>query len=228
MNITKARSSLVIPLDYPEVLSLSPELVDELGAANALAFSQLIVEQVLRQVLPVDNDYRAWILFRPRERTSDVQKWLAWTRGRAMMEWNEGETRPQRLAHALRHAFDDGAERVLVLDPMSLEIKRSRIEELFAALDENDVLIGPTPEGDVYALATRHPLAAELLEATGQLNGKMPVALAQKLAEHGLEVTMLDDVCPVRHPSVLKSLSPDVLSSLPTKFRHALSLLGVE
>ncbi len=228
MNTTKRRSSLVIPLEYPEVLSLPPELVHDLGAANGLAFSQLIIEQVLRQTLPLDDDYRAWILFRPQERTSDVQKWLAWTRGRAMLEWNEGETRPQRLAHALRHAFDDGAERVLVLDPTCLEIKRSRIEELFNALDETDVLIGPTPEGDTYALATRHALTAEVLGATALADGKMPVALAEKLSEQGLEVAMLDDARPVRHPRDLKALPSTVLSSLPTKFRHALSLLGVE
>jgi glycosyltransferase A (GT-A) superfamily protein (DUF2064 family) len=227
--VTAARkSALVIPLEFPQVLTLPPALIQQLGPGNALAFMQLIMEQALRQMLPVDDDYRAFIMFRPRERTRDVQEWLAWARGRATLEWNEGETRPQRLAHALRYAFDDGAERVILVEPTCLELKRSRVAELFDALTSNDVLIGPTPERDIYAIATRHPLTADLLEVTGHVDGCKPVALAEALAARGLEVQMLDDARTVRHPDDLAALPPQVRTTLPTKFRHGLALLGLE
>ncbi|MCX7625015.1 MAG: hypothetical protein N2Z21_02195 [Candidatus Sumerlaeaceae bacterium] len=221
------KPALVVPLEFPEVLNLPKPLVDQLGAASSLAFTRLIVEQVLRQILPVDDAYRAFIMFRPKERTSDVQQWLAWTRGRATLEWNEGHDQPQLLCHAISFAFDEGAERVLVVEPSCLEIRRSRIEELFAAMDENDLLIGPTPDRRLYALGCRRPLPHEWLLQAFAADGHLPVTLAELAERAGWNFAMLDDALTIRTPGDLAALPADVRASLPTKFRHALAVLEV-
>lgn len=222
------KPALVIPLEYPEVLNLPPQLVDQLGAANALAFSRLITEQVLRQVLPLEDDYRAYIMFRPKERTSDVQQWLAWARGRAVLEWNEGDTEAERITHAIHYALDDGADRVLVLKPSCLELRRSRLEQIFAGFVDNDVIIGPSPGGEIYAIGARCPLPLEPVEAAYSTNGHRPAALAEALSRNGLECAMLDDAQCVLTPQDLHALAPEIRSTLPTKFCHALALLGIE
>ncbi|MGC8741956.1 MAG: DUF2064 domain-containing protein [Candidatus Sumerlaeaceae bacterium] len=228
MGIASQKPALVIPLEFPEVLNLPPLLVEQLGAANALAFARLTIEQVLRQILPLDDDYRAYIMYQPRERTRDLQDWLAWTRGRAVLEWNEGATEVERMAHALTFALDDGAALALLVKPTCLALRRSRIEEIFRGLLENDVVIGPTPMGDVYALGTRTPLPLEILANAYAANGNRPVALAKQLATAGLECAMLDDAPCVLTPADLGALPEDIRSTLPTKFCHALALLGIE
>jgi glycosyltransferase A (GT-A) superfamily protein (DUF2064 family) len=222
------KSYLVIPLEFPEALNLPKELVDQLGIANALAFTRLVAEQVLRQILPVDDAYRACICFRPKERTRDVQEWLAWARARATLEWNEGESHADRLAQALNLAFDDGADRVLLVDPYCLELKRSRIEELFNELDEHDLLVGPAADGQLAVLGTRRALPRDWL-AQASMNNHSPCEVLTELArEQGLRALVLPEARRVRTPRDLDALAPETRAALPTKFRHALALLGVE
>lgn len=223
--MTKNRWTLVIPLCYPDAASLPPEVVHEWGVGRAVAFTQAVVEQVLRQTLPVDDSYRAIVAFRPKERTREVQDWLRWVRGRGILEWNEGATPWECLAHALQLAFEEGAERAVVIDPTCLELRRSRLEEIFRALDEFDAVLGPTPSRELYLVATRHPFAPEALQRAGERPEPPALALTSELEQLGWEGQMLDDAHCVRSPQDFAALPSALRLGFPSKFRDALAVL---
>lgn len=227
MITQKSRNAVVVSLQFPEVVSAKPGLVEDLGSANAVTLMRLLAEQVLRQSLPVDDSYRGYILFTPKERTSEVQDWLRWTRGRAQLEWNEGQTHGERAAHALRYALEDGCNKVVLLETHCLEIRRSLLDQVFAALDENDAILGPAQNGGFYLIGLRSTIPPDLLTQLPWDSPNMCEAFCKELDQRSLEFEMLPDAVVVDNGQDLERVPAQIWNSLPGKTREALRLLGL-
>ena len=63
-----------------------------------------------------------------------------------------GQDLGQRMAHALRTAFDSGAQRAVILGTDAPSLPESTIDDALASLAEADVVLGPVVDGGYYLL----------------------------------------------------------------------------
>lgn len=95
-----------------------------------------------------------WVIA-PDERLEDGPSLV----GHAVSEyWPQGEgDLGQRLARAVRRAFDDGAEAVLLLGADSPTLPTRLLQEAVHRLQAHDAVLGPCEDGGYYLLAMRKP-----------------------------------------------------------------------
>jgi len=64
----------------------------------------------------------------------------------------------ERLSHALRAAFESGAQRVSVIGSDCPDLTPEILDEAYAALDSHDLVLGPALDGGYYLLGVRQHL----------------------------------------------------------------------
>jgi len=58
----------------------------------------------------------------------------------------------ERMKGAFRQAFDDGADRVVIIGSDCPDLSEAIVENAFERLDKNDLVIGPSEDGGYYLL----------------------------------------------------------------------------
>ncbi|MEH0155823.1 TIGR04282 family arsenosugar biosynthesis glycosyltransferase [Limibacter armeniacum] len=64
----------------------------------------------------------------------------------------EGDSLGERMSNAFEHAFEEGADEVVIIGSDCPEINKETIEKAFDSLLKNDVVIGPAEDGGYYLL----------------------------------------------------------------------------
>ncbi len=77
---------------------------------------------------------------------------LAWLGSHHAMFLQHGSTLGERLVHAFQWAFEQGADRVVVLGSDAPDLSRQWIAQAFESLDRSDVVLGPTVDGGYHLL----------------------------------------------------------------------------
>jgi rSAM/selenodomain-associated transferase 1 len=110
-----------------------------------------------------------------------------------------------RLTHAFALAFAEGARRVLALGADAPQLAPELLERAFAALDERELVLGPSLDGGYYLIGLREPRPA-LFEG---VEWSTPRVRAQTLARAragGLRVHELEPHFDVDEPADLEKL----------------------
>lgn len=66
-----------------------------------------------------------------------------------------GKNLGERMLNAFRRGFEDRFEKIVIIGSDCPEITPQIIEDAFAGLDQNDVVIGPSEDGGYYLLGLR-------------------------------------------------------------------------
>ncbi|MHA7099466.1 TIGR04282 family arsenosugar biosynthesis glycosyltransferase [Roseivirga pacifica] len=61
----------------------------------------------------------------------------------------------EKMQHAFQQAFDSGYEQVYIIGSDCYDITQQILEEAFAALGQNDLVIGPSEDGGYYLLGMK-------------------------------------------------------------------------
>ena len=69
-----------------------------------------------------------------------------------------GEDLGARMAHAFQKAFDQGADRAVIIGSDCYELDTQRLQEAFQALERHDSVIGPSTDGGYYLLGMAKPI----------------------------------------------------------------------
>ncbi|MBX7247161.1 MAG: DUF2064 domain-containing protein [Candidatus Sumerlaeaceae bacterium] len=222
MNIP-ARNTLVAALNYPDTLSCKPGLSAALGGAKAAQLSRVIGEQVLRQSLPVANEFRATIYYAPEESHRQVERWLAWARGRTTFESHATAT----PADAIHWAFDHGASKVVQIGTYCLGVDRPLVERLFEGLEQDAAIVGPGDNGDCYLLALRE-YRPGLLDGIPWGTPDTCEAVMTRLEAAGMDFEVMEDEVIIEQPEDLARISPNLLGVMRPNVREQLRILGFE
>ncbi|MCB9487989.1 MAG: TIGR04282 family arsenosugar biosynthesis glycosyltransferase [Deltaproteobacteria bacterium] len=89
-----------------------------------------------------DERVRAWL-------GKDIEIWV-----------QHGDDLGERLANATQDAFDEGAEKVLIVGLDAPDMAARHIEQALAALDEKDACLIPTSDGGYILIGLTRPEAA--------------------------------------------------------------------
>jgi rSAM/selenodomain-associated transferase 1 len=144
-------SRLLVFLKAPRPGTVKTRLAATLGAAEACAAYQRLVGTLLRQLVALEN---VDLCFTPDDVGSEIMPW-------AKPTWR---LKPQgngdlgcRLDRAFRRAFDEGAERVVIIGSDCPEVDASDIQAAWTALLSHDVVLGPATDGGYWLIGLRAP-----------------------------------------------------------------------
>lgn len=200
---------IIVFARYPEAGRCKTRLAAGLGTAAALAVYQALLRHTVevvgqcpgRKVLCVD----------PPERARDGGDWAP---GMDLYLPQADGDLGKRMSCAVEQRFDAGATRVLLLGCDCPQISKDSVISSLAALEDHDVVLGPTEDGGYYLLGLkgRHPFlfqgipwsTEEVLEKT--LNILKFHSLSYLLRDTLSDVDTLEDYHRVRHLEPLKRL----------------------
>ena len=138
---------LLVFLKDPAPGRVKTRLAQAIGPDAASAVSRACAELTLERL----GAFRAQttLYVDPPEALPQVRAWLGapW-----IMRPQQGRTLGDRLADATRHAFGEGATRVVVLGTDSPWLRAEDVEAAFHALEQAELVLGPTEDGGYYLL----------------------------------------------------------------------------
>ncbi len=98
----------------------------------------------------------------------------------------------ERMSAAFAAAFADGYEQVAIIGSDTPQIGSAHLDEVWAALDDVDVIIGPSQDGGYYLLGMRNYFP-QLFENVPWSSEETLDTTMERAMESGLEVSWLEE-----------------------------------
>ena len=151
--VAQWRGRLLIFLKDPVPGRVKTRLAAEVGDEAACQIYRACAEWTLEQLAAFQRE--AVICVDPPDSLERVRRWLGppWA-----LRPQQGAGLGDRLAEATAHAFQTGATHVVVVGTDSPWLTADDIHGAFAALDNADLVIGPTDDGGYYLIGLSRPL----------------------------------------------------------------------
>ncbi len=136
---------LLIFTRNPELGKVKTRLAQGVGQENALEIYKILLQHTKDMVKQVDCVKRVGYSVQVRE--NDI-----WDRDTFEKFEQHGEDLGDRMYHAFAKAYQDGFENILIVGSDLFDLRPEHIDNAFAALKTNDVVIGPAQDGGYYLL----------------------------------------------------------------------------
>jgi len=187
--LRRSKDVLIVFVKEPRPGAVKTRLLPALDPQSAAELYRALAEEEIRQTAPRTGEYTRIFFHAPPGTPA------------AMSAWLPGETfRPQRgddLGARMSAAFDEtfrrGARRAAVIGTDVPWVHRGLVAEAFAALDENDVVLGPTSDGGYYLLALARPQPA-LFQGIAWSTPSVFTSTLERAAALGLRVRRLPEL----------------------------------
>lgn len=143
----KNKSVLIVFLRAPEKGRVKTRLAREVGEKRALALYKVFVQQTLLAVKRSGMDHR--ICFFPADKQALVKDWLGPDHGYMPQVGND---LGQRMGNALSAAFDQGAQKAVLVGTDIPDINARHLLAAMDLLDQKRVVIGPSLDGGYWLI----------------------------------------------------------------------------
>ncbi len=147
--------SLLYFVKYPEPGKVKTRLAKDIGPNAAAKAYRGLAESIFHSLLNHSSkrkDFETVVFFDPPDKARGIHEWLA---GAAAYWPQEGKGLGERLIHAFEAAFENGADKVLVLGSDTIGFREDLITKAFESLDYYDVVIGPAKDGGYYLIGIK-------------------------------------------------------------------------
>ena len=139
------KSLLIIFAKNPELGKVKTRLAATLGNEVALAIYYQLLEKTREVTSALDVDKVVYY-------SNYVDRDDLWDNGIYQKEVQKGADLGLRMKAAFEKAFADGYEKVCVIGSDCFDITKPVIDEAFAALDEQQAVVGASEDGGYYLL----------------------------------------------------------------------------
>lgn len=148
VNTDKAKQSCVLVfVKYPERGQVKSRLAAEFDENATTELYRCFVEDLLLMLM--EKKISISICYTPADALNKFRKWLG-TKHRYVPQ--HGNNLGMRMKNGCLAAFTRGYENVVLIGSDSPDLPGSFIDTAFQNLKENDVVIGPCPDGGYYLI----------------------------------------------------------------------------
>lgn len=196
--------ALVIMAKAPFPNQVKTRLTPPLEPAWASRLYQGFLLDKIEQVRGIEGSHR-YVAFTPLT----AQPFFARIAPGFRLIHQVGADLGERLAHVSEELFDQGFQKVLLLDSDSPTLPPKYMREGLARLDEVDVVLGPCEDGGYYLIGMRAYLPF-LFEGIPWSTSKVLEATLEKAQSAGAEVSLLEPWYDVDTAEDLMRLQRDV------------------
>ena len=181
--------------------AVKTRLATALGDEGAALLYRAIAGEEIRRTIPRAGEYDRTFMFTPPDARAEIESWLPGER----LEPQHGADLGARMSGAFVSAFAAGASRVAIIGSDVPACGREHVAEALRALDDHDVVLGPTHDGGYYLIALDRPRPALFQSIPWSTPSVLP-ATAERAGVLGLNVLMLD---PLRDIDTLADLKAE-------------------
>ncbi|TXD48051.1 TIGR04282 family arsenosugar biosynthesis glycosyltransferase [Polaribacter sp. IC073] len=142
---TKSKNLLLVFTRNPELGKVKTRLAKTVGDVTALEIYKLLLERTRDIALKVASDKAVYYSVKIRE--ADL-----WDATIFQKHQQVGQDLGIRMLHAFKNGFEAGYEKVLIIGSDLYDLSSETVDNAFAALDTNDVVLGPAEDGGYYLL----------------------------------------------------------------------------
>lgn len=142
------KQALIIFARNPVRGKVKTRLAATMGDDKALSIYQSLLEHTVQitQQLPCD----CYVFYADGISKNDV-----WPDDLYLKKNQEGKDLGQRMLHAFDTLFQQGYQKIIIIGTDCFELSSSILLDAFTALDEKEVVIGPSEDGGYYLLGMR-------------------------------------------------------------------------
>jgi hypothetical protein len=128
------------------------------------------------------------------------------------LELQVGSDLGARMATFFQNQFARGASRVILVGSDSPDLPLQRIEQAFARLDDQDVVVGPSDDGGYYLVAMRK-LVCDIFAGIEWSTANVFTQTAQRLRQIGVRYSLLEPWYDVDLPDDLRRLNQEIMTA---------------
>ncbi|MBF04673.1 MAG: glycosyltransferase [Flavobacterium sp.] len=132
----------------PELGKVKTRLAASIGQENALQVYIELLQHTKNVVLETDYDKR--VLYSDAINTKDM-----WNNHLFQKREQFGKDLGVRMYNAFREGFEEGYQKIVIIGSDLITLEPNDLKNAFAALDANDVVIGPAEDGGYYLLGLK-------------------------------------------------------------------------
>jgi rSAM/selenodomain-associated transferase 2/rSAM/selenodomain-associated transferase 1 len=153
---SEIRNCLIVFTRYPEPGESKTRLIPALGPRGAADLHRKMTEHTLSWARKWRERFPASLeIHFTGGREESFQEWL----GRDLsFRAQPGGNLGVRMQEAFRQAFQEGAEKVVIVGTDCPELTEDLTQEAFAGLDQGEVALGPAKDGGYYLIGLRRPV----------------------------------------------------------------------
>jgi rSAM/selenodomain-associated transferase 1 len=178
---------LLVFVKAPRPGTVKTRLAAVLGDEAAALLYRAMAEEQIRRTAPRAGEYERAFLFAPEDARAEMESWLP----AETLEAQQGDDLGERMSRAFASAFSAGARRVAIVGTDVPSCGREHVAEALRALDDHDVVLGPTYDGGYYLIALDQPRPVLFQSIPWSTPSVLP-ATAERAGVLGLAVRMLD------------------------------------
>ena len=180
---------LIVFVKEPRPGIVKTRLVPALDPESAAELYRALAEEEIRQTAPRSREYTRLFFYAPPSSPEAMSSWLP---GETLVA-QQGDDLGARMSAAFEEAFRRGARRAAIIGTDVPWLTRSRVGEALAALDDHDVVLGPTADGGYYLLALDRPRPG-LFRGIAWSTPSVLASTVARTAALGLRVRMLGEL----------------------------------
>ena len=154
-TIENIKKTLIIFVKSPIPGDVKTRLIPYLSGDEAADLYKCFVSDTLKTVAQVSSNLKTQVAYQPHSKATDLS-WLGIKNPPEIFK-QEGRSLGERLIHAFGQAFGRGARQIVVVGSDSPNLPKCYIEQAFKALDEADVVLGPSLDGGYYLIGLSRP-----------------------------------------------------------------------
>jgi len=173
----------------PELGKVKTRLARTTGDAEALRIYQFLLERTRISSQEVEARRMLWY----SNFVAEQDEWLPEYFEKYVQEGNDLGA---RMRHTFQTAFDSGATKALIIGSDCPQLSGQILEQAFLALDRDDFVIGPVPDGGYYLLGMKQlaPSLFEGIEWSTETVRAVTLEKIQKLGETCFLLPELSDI----------------------------------
>lgn len=150
MTDRNGKEVLLIFVKNPRLGKVKTRLAETVGKEKALKIYQRLLDLTRDITSDLECDRQLWY-------SGFIDKDDQWEESLYEKKLQKGSGLGERMENGFREAFDKGYERVVIIGSDCAQLRKENIERAFAALEDHDIVIGPSKDGGYYLLGMRAP-----------------------------------------------------------------------
>jgi rSAM/selenodomain-associated transferase 1 len=187
----------------PELGKVKTRLAKTIGDKKALNIYILLLKHTESVLQKVSSDKVVYY-------SEEIQNNDLWSDRCFQKKLQKGNDLGERMQHAFEMAFKEGYEKVVIVGSDLFDLKSAHIENAFKALENHNLVIGPSLDGGYYLLGMKVLHSAVFKNKQWGTDSVLETTLKNleqenvKLLEALNDIDTFDDL--QRHPELLKKI----------------------
>ena len=147
-SLVSSKNLLLIFTRNPELGKCKTRLAATIGDESALEIYKFLLAHTVK--ITSNLNLAKQVYYSVRVRENDIWDSLLYAKKKQI-----GSDLGERMANAFQAGFADGFEKICIIGSDLFDLSQEDIEQAFAKLDTNDVVIGPALDGGYYLLGLK-------------------------------------------------------------------------